>query len=185
MKISSLLNLFDRTKSKLFILLIRREFFSFGINSSIQFPLRLSNPGAISVGNNCFIGRGSWLEAIQGENHPTIEIGNNVSFSGGCTITASQKVVIRDGALIAKNVHISDHSHAYKDPNKYIKDQGITPSSPVTIGKGTWLGQGVVVCPGVTIGKNSVIGANSVVTQSIPEKSIAVGSPAKIIKTIS
>ncbi|WP_308303877.1 DapH/DapD/GlmU-related protein, partial [Vibrio parahaemolyticus] len=46
-----------------------------------------------------------------------------------------------------------------------------------------WLGEGVFVMPGVTIGKNSIIGAGSVVTKSIPENVIAVGNPAKIIKS--
>lgn len=184
MTLSSLLDLFDRVKSKLLVSLIKRDFFNFGKQSSIQFPIRLSNPRSISIGNKCFIGRGSWLEVIESTNIPTIKIGDNVSFSGGCTITAIKGVEIKDGVLIAKNVHISDHSHAYNDTTQNIKDQGTTKPAEVTIDKGAWLGQGVVICPGAIVGKNSVIGANSVVTKSIPPNSIAVGSPAKVIKTI-
>lgn len=53
------------------------------------------------------------------------------------------------------------------------------------IGNKVWLGDNVVVLSGVKIGNNSIIGANSVVTKDIPSFSIAVGSPAKVIKTIS
>ena len=52
----------------------------------------------------------------------------------------------------------------------------------VIIKKNAWLGEGVAVMPGVTIGENSVIGANAVVTKDIPDNSIAVGIPAKVIK---
>jgi lipopolysaccharide O-acetyltransferase len=52
----------------------------------------------------------------------------------------------------------------------------------VEIGRGCWIGQNVVILPSVKIGEMSIIGANSVVTQSIPERSIAVGAPARVIK---
>jgi acetyltransferase-like isoleucine patch superfamily enzyme len=52
----------------------------------------------------------------------------------------------------------------------------------VVIGDGSWLGHGAVVLPGVTIGKHVVIGANSVVTKDIPDFSVAVGSPARVIR---
>ena len=65
-----------------------------------------------------------------------------------------------------------------------IRDQGLARIEPVRVDDGAWLGQGVVVLPGVTIGARSVIGANSVVTSDIPERCIAVGAPAKVIRTL-
>ena len=53
---------------------------------------------------------------------------------------------------------------------------------PVFIEDNVWIGESVSVLPGVRIGKNSIIGANSVVTKNIPENSIAVGNPARVIK---
>jgi maltose O-acetyltransferase len=47
-----------------------------------------------------------------------------------------------------------------------------------------WLGGGVIVLPGVTIGENSVIGAGSVVTKDVPANSVAVGNPARVIRSI-
>ena len=55
----------------------------------------------------------------------------------------------------------------------------------VTIGKNVWIGSGSIILPGVSIGDNSIIGAGSVVNKDIPENSIAVGNPCKVIKKIS
>ena len=55
---------------------------------------------------------------------------------------------------------------------------------PITIGDNVWLGGGVIVCPGVTIGADSVIGAGSVVTRDIPAGVVAVGSPARVVRTL-
>jgi acetyltransferase-like isoleucine patch superfamily enzyme len=55
----------------------------------------------------------------------------------------------------------------------------------VSIGDGSWLGHGTVVLPGAQIGRHVVIGANSVVTGSIPDYSVAVGAPARVVRTIS
>ena len=53
---------------------------------------------------------------------------------------------------------------------------------PVTIGEDCWIGGGAVICPGVTIGNRCVIGAGSVVTKDIPDDSVAVGNPARLIR---
>jgi acetyltransferase-like isoleucine patch superfamily enzyme len=63
--------------------------------------------------------------------------------------------------------------------------QGVDKIQPVLIKRGAWLGQNVVVCPGVTIGRGSVIGANSVVVKDIPDFSVAVGAPARVVKSIT
>ena len=55
---------------------------------------------------------------------------------------------------------------------------------PVNIGKNVWIGSNSTICPGVTIGDNAVIGAGSVVTKDVPENMVAVGVPAKVIKSI-
>ena len=56
---------------------------------------------------------------------------------------------------------------------------------PVSIGRGCWIGEHVVIMPGVTIGEFSIVGANSVISTDIPPRSIAVGSPGKVVKTWS
>ena len=71
--------------------------------------------------------------------------------------------------------------HEYKNINLPAKNQGIRIVKKVIIGEGSWLGENVCVC-GASIGKHCVIGANSVVTTDIPDYSVAVGSPAKVVK---
>lgn len=115
---------------------------------------------------------------------PLIKIGNQCSIAGACTITAAQSVTIESKVLMARNVYISDHTHAHDSRKVPILDQGIAGIKPVRICEGAWLGQGVVVCPGVTIGRNSVIGANSVVRHDVPDFCVAVGVPARVIRQI-
>ena len=54
--------------------------------------------------------------------------------------------------------------------------------APICIKRGCWIGQNTVISSGVTIGELSIIGANTVVNRDISARSIAVGSPAKVIK---
>lgn len=62
---------------------------------------------------------------------------------------------------------------------------GVDFSKPVTIGNDCWIGGGTIIMPGVRIGDGCTIGAGSVVTKDIPSFCVAIGSPAKVIKTIT
>ena len=79
------------------------------------------------------------------------------------------------------NVYLTDMNHGYEDVDLPISVQN-QPEAPVVIGDGSWLGHGVVVLPGAHIGRHVVIGANSVVTGEIPDFSVAVGAPARVIR---
>jgi acetyltransferase-like isoleucine patch superfamily enzyme len=78
-------------------------------------------------------------------------------------------------------VYITDQNHGYEDVSVPISRQS-QPERAVIIGDGSWLGHGSIILPGVTIGEHVVIGANSVVTKNIPSFSVAVGSPARVIR---
>ena len=116
----------------------------------------LTNP-VVKIGDRCLIGKGSGIVG-----HFDITIGNDV--------------------WTGHHVYITDQNHGYEDVDRPISQQS-QPERPVVIGDGSWLGYGAVVLPGVTIGKHVVIGANSVVTHDIPDYSVAVGSPAQVIKS--
>lgn len=89
------------------------------------------------------------------------------------------EVEIGEGCLIAAHSVITSEGH---DPNaESFRDSSF--SQKVVINDNVWLGAGVYVLPGVSIGENSVIGAGSIVTKDIPANSIAIGNPAKVIKT--
>ena len=90
---------------------------------------------------------------------------------------------IRIGAdcQIGPNVQLLTPTHPV-DPQP--RRDKLEAAQPITIADNVWLGGGVIVCPGVTIGENSVIGAGAVVTRDIPANSLAVGNPARVVRSI-
>jgi acetyltransferase-like isoleucine patch superfamily enzyme len=176
---------YSRVAGKCFSVLISGAFAHYGRRSVIMHPLRLSGEGRIAIGNSVFVGPGSWLQTLpEGDNESiALSIGNRTSIVGHCVISAIRQVTVEEDVLIARNVYISDHIHRYTDAPMPIVQQGVDKIAPVVIKRGAWLGQNVVVCPGVTIGRGAVIGANAVVTRDIPEFSVAVGAPARVVKT--
>ena len=96
-------------------------------------------------------------------------------------IVAHRSIEIGDDVWTGHNVYITDMNHGYEDVDLPISVQN-QPETPVFIGDGSWLGHGVVVLPGAHIGRHVVIGANSVVTSKIPDYSVAVGAPARVIR---
>ena len=176
-----------RVRCKAFSLLISGAFAHFGRHSVLMNPLRLAGEERISVGDHVFVGEGSWLQTLpDGESQSVaVSIGSGTSIAGGCVLSAVRSVCLEENVLLARNVYISDHIHKYTQTDVPIMHQGMDKIGPVLIRRGAWLGQNVVVCPGVTVGQNSVVGANSVVVQDIPDFSVAVGAPARVVKTIS
>jgi acetyltransferase-like isoleucine patch superfamily enzyme len=174
-----------RIRDKLVMGWLRGGFLHFGKGSILMLPFRSGNEHRIFIGHNVFVGPGAWIQVVSDDcpgSDPVIQLEDDVSISGDCTITAVSRVTICKGALIARFVHISDHSHGTGKPLIPIKEQPLSNIAPVTIGEGAWLGHGVVICPGVTIGRNAVIGANSVVRHDIPDGCVAVGAPARIVR---
>ena len=91
-------------------------------------------------------------------------------------------VSIGNKVILAQHVVVSGLNHAYRDPHCAIKDQPIE-TAPIVIEDECWLGANVVVTAGVTIGRHCIVAAGSVVTKSIAEDSVAVGNPARVIRT--
>lgn len=133
------------------------------------------------------------IEALfnfNGEKYnPILKIGNGVSFGNDLHIGCVNSILIGDGVLGGSGVTIMDHDHGIY----YLSSQNQSaptsiPSfrslshSPIIIEDNVYVGERVIILQGVTIGAGSIIGAGSVVTKSIPEKTIAVGVPAKPIK---
>lgn len=98
-------------------------------------------------------------------------------------LTALDVAAITIGAdcQIGPNVQLLTPTHPIEPQPRRDK---LEAARPITIGDNVWLGGGVIVCPGVSIGENSVIGAGSVVTRDIPANVVAVGNPARVIRSI-
>jgi len=176
--------LHSRLRSKAFSLGARRAFASFGKRSVIEVPVRLGGERRIAVGSDVYVGQGSWLQAIGAGDGVVIEIGDGTSIAGSCVISAAVSVTLGAKVLLARNVYIADHAHRFSSPGVAVLDQGIDRLAPVLIGDGAWLGQNVVVGPGVTIGAGAVIGANAVVLEDVPERAVAVGAPARVVRLL-
>ncbi len=111
-----------------------------------------------------------------------IEVGKNFFANYNCTILDVGKVVIGDNVMFAPNVSIYTAGHpVHPDSRNSGYEYGIS----ITIGNQVWIGGNTVINPGVTIGSNVVIGAGSVVTRDIPDNTIAVGNPCKVLREIS
>lgn len=177
----------NRVRAKTFTVLSGPGFRQLGEHTVLTPPIRLGGERFVAIGSGVFVGPNSWIEVMRFTGPPAqsaITIGDGTSIAGFCTITAVQRVVIEPRVLMARNVYISDHSHAYGQRERAIKDQGVTGVAPVRIAEGAWLGHGVVVCPGVTIGRNAVVGANSVVRDDVPDFCVAVGAPARVVRRV-
>jgi acetyltransferase-like isoleucine patch superfamily enzyme len=144
--------------------LCQRKFKYFGEGAEFRADAYAICCSKISLGKRVIIRPGSMLFADPRE--------------GGAGIT------IEDDVMLGSGVHIYVHNHRFDDPNIPIIDQGYFSSSPVVLKKGGWVGAKAIILPGVIIGENAVIGAGSIVTKSIPERVLAVGNPAMIIREI-
>lgn len=110
-----------------------------------------------------------------------IEVGEDFFANFNLTILDEAKVTIGDNCFIGPNVSIFTACHPLEAEER---NKGVEWAEPVTIGDSVWFGGDVTVCPGVTIGDGCVIGAGSVVTRDIPPHTVAVGTPARVIKKI-
>lgn len=175
--------LINGIRSRMFYFFYSRFFYSFGKKSFIISPLKIDGMKNISIGNNVYIAEQCWLAALPltGSKSSLLSIGNGSKIGNFNHIFATRSIVIGEYVLTADKVYISDNLHNYEDVNVPIMSQGIKQLSSVKIGSGSWIGENVSIL-GACVGKNCVIGANSVVTKDIPDYSVAVGVPARIIK---
>ena len=149
-------------------------------------PTTIFNEQYISIGDDVLIGPGVALSAgmVPGQEclvTPVVTIGDRCLIGRGSGIVGHFSISIGNDVWTGHHVYITDQNHGYEDITIPISKQS-QPERAVSIGDGSWLGHGSVVLPGVTIGRHVVIGANSVVTKDIPDFSVAVGVPAKVIR---
>jgi maltose O-acetyltransferase len=110
-----------------------------------------------------------------------ITVGSGTFVNYGLTALDVAPITIGNDVQIGPNVQLLTPTHPI-DPD--LRRNKLEAAMPIVIGDNVWLGGGVVVLPGVTIGENSVVGAGSVVTRDVAANSVAVGNPARVIRSI-
>ncbi len=130
------------------------------------------------VGDGCF-----YLDLIVWLNGDRIELGDRVAFNYGCYVNGFGGLVIGDGAEFGPYTMIHTANHNSDDPYRPATEQGWRDDPPMEIGRNCWIGMGTCILPGVRIGEGCIVGAGSVVVKDIEPFTVAVGNPARPIRT--
>lgn len=151
-----------------------------GKRSSICFRTRMD----VLPFNPFFLGDDSTIEDFCTVNNGVgaVHIGHRTRLGLGSVVIGP--VEIGNDVRIAQNVVMSGLNHSYEDISMPISQQGVT-TKPIAIRNESWIGANVFISAGVTIGKHCVVAGGSVVTKDVPDYSIVVGNPAKVIKSYS
>jgi acetyltransferase-like isoleucine patch superfamily enzyme len=157
----------------------RRAFARWPLHGDVLEALR---DGRLEVGAHVLFEPGVWITMPQPAR---VRIGSGTMFNLDVMVAALELVEIGENCMFANGCVITDADHRYDDPVRPVPWQGFTSKGPTRVGGNVWCGAHVVITSGVTIGERCVIGANSVVTTDIPSHSVAVGAPARVIRTIT
>jgi maltose O-acetyltransferase len=110
-----------------------------------------------------------------------IHIGARTFVNFGLVALDVASIRIGDDVQLGPGVQLLTPSHPLEPESRRAKWEA---AGPIAIGDNVWLGGGVIVCPGVTIGADAVVGAGSVVLEDIPTGVLAVGAPARIVRSL-
>jgi lipopolysaccharide O-acetyltransferase len=163
----------------------QRQFASFGRDTIVDRPVWLYGAHQMAIGDSSMILRGAWL-AVEKEAWrrpgPVVRIGFNVGIRPFCTISAAESITIEDHVVFGAMVTVIDSNHTWDGGHPSVLYNPIE-TAPVRIGEGTWVADRAAILAGADIGRQCIIGANSVVRGEIPDYSVAVGSPARVVGT--
>lgn len=171
-----------------------------GDRANIQHTARCVNHGEkrqIVIGEHCEIKGGIFCYS-----GGKIQIGNHFYCGGFTYIHAAESITIGDCVILSNHIRIMDNNSHPVDPEKRwnmsvagmeqadgsvspLWDSMLSEHAPVIIEDNVWVGEFAAILKGVTVGKGSIIGSHSVVTKDVPPYSIAVGNPARIVRTIT
>lgn len=181
----------------------RTKLKAMGENCRIGCNVKIINPQYVSLGDDVRIGDDTTIIAhgplgvnlaahvnvkdrvyLNTESGETgfINVGEYTYIGAGTMLFGHKGLEIGHSCLLAQNITIVPYSHIHADPDDYSCRQG-GHCEKVTIGPDVYIGMGVCVLYSGNIGQGSVIGAGSVVVKPIPAYSVAVGVPAKLIKS--
>lgn len=137
----------------------------------------------VKFGSHTSIDRNLWLSCgVVPGNEGYFEIGDHSYIGPNAVLAAGGPIVVGSHVQMGPNVSITAENHVFSDPARRINQQGVSHQG-ITIEDDCWIGGSVTILDGVRIGCGSVIGAGAVVTRDIPPFSIAVGVPARVVRS--
>lgn len=142
-------------------------------------------PQGIEIGAGSCVMHNAELHVFNFRNlpHAFIRVGSGTFIGESVVVRGQGGVTIGDSVLIAPLAKILAVNHNFDDPSRPVIEQGISGRG-IVIDDGAWIGAGAAVLDGVHIGRGAVIGANAVVTKDVPPRSLAVGVPARVIRSL-
>jgi acetyltransferase-like isoleucine patch superfamily enzyme len=132
----------------------------------------------ITIGNGVFLGRGTILSCKDGD----IVLGDHVNIGFQSQIFSGSTVMVGRYGLFAAYTYLVGGGHAFEGRGTPVLEQA-RESKGIAVGENVWLGAGALVMDGVTIGDDVVVGAGAVVTADLPKGAVAVGVPARVVRT--
>src|SRR5947209_130595 len=127
---------YARLRTRLFTALLANQFGEIGAGTRIEPPFRGGRLNQIRLGHNVMINRDCWIQVWSNgrrDEPGELVIGSHAAIGMGATISAARRIIIGEFALLARNVYISDHGHAFYDVDDPIMNQGINAPTPVSI----------------------------------------------------
>ncbi len=138
--------------------------------------------GRIVIGDHCGIAPGAVIQGnVRMGDHCSVQA-YTVMIGYGSADDPAGRITLGDSVRVAPHVMMIAANHVFDDPTQPIRKQGLR-HEPITIGDDVWIGGRVTITAGVTIGSGCVVGAGAVVTKDIPPNSVAVGVPARVVRT--
>ena len=134
----------------------------------------------IVLRDRVYVGRNTIVYCKNGD----VEIGENVSFSANCIVFSSNRLVMKKNSVVAAFAYLlSGGEYDLDDPTPLALQKGTCTKGPLEIGEDCWIGAGAKVLDGASLGDHVALGAGAVANKPIPANAIAVGVPARVIKT--
>jgi lipopolysaccharide O-acetyltransferase len=160
-----------------------RQFASYGPHSIVDRPNYVYGAHKTTIGTGCVLLRGAWL-AVEKQgwktDGPVLQLADRVWARPYLTISAAESIIIEEDVVFGSMATVIDSDHTWSAGARNVLWNPVK-TAPVRIGSGTWVADRAAILSGTDIGVQCIIGANSVVKGTIPDYSIAVGSPARVV----
>jgi len=152
--------------------------------ASLSSQLAVDNQG-IFIGDETFVMHGSELHVYNFRGLPQsgIWVGRNCFVGEFCLIRGQGGVHVGDAVLLAPRVQMLAVNHLFDDPSRPVMHQGITAQG-IVVEDGAWIGAGAILLDGIRVGTGAVVGAGAVVTRDVPPHTLAVGAPARVVRSL-